>query len=62
MEMPVASRQCTLSDFFLTGEFLTKNIITVVPHPTNSLCLGPPRLSSVSLIEDKTERPPFLHN
>jgi hypothetical protein len=39
---------------FFTREFLTKNNMTIVPHP--------PYFSLVSPFEDKTERPPFWHN
>jgi hypothetical protein len=38
--------------FFTMEFFFTKNNMTVVPHPPYSP-------ASVSLIEDKTERPPF---
>jgi hypothetical protein len=45
-------------DSFFTREFLTKNNMTVVPHPPRSPDLVP-CVFSVSPIEDKTERPPF---
>jgi hypothetical protein len=37
--------------FFFAREFLTKNSMTVIPHP--------PCLPDLALIEDKTEMPPF---
>jgi hypothetical protein len=54
-ELAVASWQHTVSHFLFTREALTKNNMTVVPHP-------PSLPFSVSLIEDKTEMPPFWHN
>jgi hypothetical protein len=51
-ELAVASQQHTVSHFLFTREVLTKNNMTLVPHP-------PSLPFSVSLIEDKTERSPF---
>jgi hypothetical protein len=52
-ELAIASRHCTISHFLFTGEFLTKK----------NDCHPPPTLLfSVSLIEGKTERPPFCYN
>jgi hypothetical protein len=46
---------------FFTREFLTKNNMTVIPHPPYSPDLAPCNFP-VSPIKDKTERPPFWHN
>jgi hypothetical protein len=43
---------------FFIKEFLTKNNMTVVPHTPYLPDLAPCDFS-VSLIEDKTEKPPF---
>jgi hypothetical protein len=52
-ELDVVSRQHTISHLLFVREFLTKNNLIVVPHSP---------YFSVSLIENKTEKLPFLHN
>jgi hypothetical protein len=49
-DLAVASRQLTVSHFLFIREFFTKSNMTVVTQPP---------YFSVSLFEDKTERPPF---
>jgi hypothetical protein len=49
-ELAVALRQRTVPHLFFTREFLTITNMAVVLHPP---------YFSVSLIEDKTKRPPF---
>jgi hypothetical protein len=61
-QLAVASRQCTISHFFFSPENFWPRT-TRLSFPSTSLTwFGPLRLFSVSLIEDKTESPPFWHN
>jgi hypothetical protein len=52
-ELAVASRQRTVSNFLFHQGIFYQNNMTVFPHLS---CF------SVSLNEDKTEKPPFSHN